>query len=164
MLAAIVLQRHVGRVVQEGVLDLPVNALPLYHISEVFHLLLVIANIFLRSLLRTVVLFPRRGCGTVRILARALLSHSLFVDMGYPNNCDRTCVSKDGIDKSGLSDMASFFDRIQYTEEAHSTESESESAVDLFSHPSDANKWISFHLEGGREYQVNVKAHETYDS
>ena len=44
--------------------------------------------------------------------------------------------------------MASFFDRIQYTEEAHSTESESESAIDLFSHPSDANKWISFHLEG----------------
>lgn len=28
--------------------------------------------------------------------------------------------------------MASFFDRIQYTEEAHSTESESESAIDLF--------------------------------
>lgn len=72
----------------------------------------------------------------------------MFADMGYPNNCDRTCVSKDGIDKSGLFDMASFFDRIQYTEEAHSTESESESAIDLFSHPSDANKWISFHLEG----------------
>lgn len=77
MLTPIELQRHIGRVIQEGILNLRVKRMRYHNIAEVRDFLLVIADVFFDSLLPILMCVPSPLRRMMRILPRALLPHSL---------------------------------------------------------------------------------------
>lgn len=77
MLTPIELQRHIGRVIQEGILNLRVKRMRYHNIAEVRDFLLVIADVFFGSLLPILMCVSSPLRWMMRILPRALLPHSL---------------------------------------------------------------------------------------